>query len=66
MDTNTTNNETNEQGTVSVTIRMDATVHEAVKQVADSEDRSLTKQIERILKQSPEISQRLQGVGAGA
>jgi hypothetical protein len=60
MDTNTENNETNDQNTVSVTIRMDAAIHRAVKYVADNEDRSLTKQIERIVKNSPEIARLLE------
>lgn len=53
----TTNNENNEQ--VTVTIRLDSAVHKAVKQVADAEDRSLTKQIERILKADAEVQAEL-------
>lgn len=59
-------NEVNDQNTVSVTIRMDAPIHKAVKQIADAEDRSLTKQIERILKTSPEVQQILESETAGA
>ncbi|MBV9215308.1 MAG: hypothetical protein JO053_03955, partial [Acidobacteria bacterium] len=57
LDTKTmdTTNEINEQDTVSVTIRMEAPIHRAVKGVADREDRSLTKQIERILKKDAEV-----------
>lgn len=54
------NNENNEANTVSVTIRMDAEIHKAVKSVADSEDRSLTKQIERLLKASPQVAEMLE------
>lgn len=50
-----TQNEMNAQDTVSVTIRMDASIHKAVKTIADFEDRSLTKQIERILKSNPDV-----------
>jgi hypothetical protein len=55
-----TSNETSDQNTVSVTIRMDAAIHKAVKQVADSEDRSLTKQIERLIKTNPQIAELLE------
>jgi hypothetical protein len=63
MDTQNENNDTN---TVSVTIRMDQAIHRAVKHVADAEDRSLTKQIERFIKQSPEVAELLEGETAGA
>jgi hypothetical protein len=39
---------------------MDAAIHKAVKQVADSEDRSLTKQIERLIKTNPQIAELLE------
>lgn len=52
-----TTNDINDQNTVSVTIRMDAALHRAVKHVADIEDRSLTKQIERLLKTNPQIAE---------
>jgi hypothetical protein len=61
-----TNNENNDQNIVSVTVRMDATLHRAVKRVADVEDRSLTKQIERLLKNSPEIAEQLEAETAAA
>lgn len=67
MDTNNENNENTDQNTVSVTIRMDAAIHRAVKYVADNEDRSLTKQIERLVKNSPEIAKLLdEGIDAVA
>lgn len=58
-------NENNDQNTVSVTIRMDATIHKAVKSIADSEDRSLTKQIERILKSDVRVQEFLEVEPAG-
>lgn len=55
------NNEINDANEiVSVTIRMDAEIHRAVKSVADAEDRSLTKQIERLLKASPQVAEMLE------
>ena len=63
MDTNT---DINDQNTVSVTVRMDAALHKVVKRLADTEDRSLTKQIERLLKNSPEIAEQFEAETATA
>jgi len=61
------NNEINDANeTVSVTIRMDAEIHRAVKSVADAEDRSLTKQIERLLKASPQVVEILEAQPAAS
>lgn len=54
------NDEINDQNTVSVTIRMDAAIHQAVKNVADAQYRSLTKQIEMMLRLNPDIQQQLE------
>lgn len=62
-----TNSEKDEQvRTVSTTIRMDAVIHDAVKRVADKEGRSLTKQIERALKQNPQIAEVIKTTAATA
>jgi len=65
-----TNNENNEPGTTSVTIRMNTAIHEAVKRVAATEGRSLTKQIEQICKTDQRVAELVEaeaaGVGAGA
>jgi hypothetical protein len=63
MDTNTENTET----LVAKSIRFDSTLHAAISQLADEEDRpSFNNMVERLLKTHPRVKKLIEAETAGA
>lgn len=60
------NTEQNESNKVQIGIRIDADLYTAVTQLATEEDRNLTNMIQRLLKQSPQVQEKLENAAVAA